>query len=236
MKLAKLATLLLAPLFLACVAFAAPMTVSAASDNVTVVVNGKATALKAGATIPVGATIKVAKGASARVTLPDGTVVGLGEGATFALDSATEGDGATATVASLTGGAISVQANLKKGSSIAIKTVAGTISGTKGTFSVSTTASSATVVSTEGRWRVVGTNGKAAVLAAGQTVYLTKDNSNAAPRPATRSEKAQVATLLGKDASKPAVADATPVLTQDPFADFEIDGVDIKTHVNSPAL
>lgn len=234
MKLAKLATLLLAPLFLACVAFAAPMTVSAASDNVTVVVNGKATALKAGATIPVGATVKVAKGASARVTLPDGTVVGLGEGAAFALESATEGDGATATVASVSGGAISVQANLKKGSSIAIKTVAGTISGTKGAFSVATTASSATVVATEGRWRVVGTNGKAAVLAAGQTVLLDKANPNPAPRPATRKEKAQVTALLGEEAAP--AATAAPELNQDPFAEFEIDGVDIKTHVNSPAL
>ncbi len=234
MKLAKLATLLLAPLFLACVAFAAPMTVSAASDNVTVVVNGKATALKAGATIPVGATVKVAKGASARVTLPDGTVVGLGEGATFALDSATEGEGATATVASLSGGAISVQANLKKGSSIAIKTVAGTISGSKATFSVATTASTATITSTSGRLRVAGTNGKVAVLAAGQTAFLTKENPNPSPRPATKNEKAQVAALLGKEAT-PAAA-AAPVLIQDPFADFEIDGVDIKTHVNSPAL
>lgn len=238
MKLAKLATLVLAPLFLASVAFAAPMTVSNASDNVTVVVNGKASALKAGATIPVGATVKVAKGASARITLPDGTVVGLGEGATFSVSSSTEEDGVTNTVASLSGGAISVQTNLKKGSSIAIKTPAGTISGNKGVVSLSATTSTVTVTATEGRWRVVSATGKASALAAGQTAFLTKDSPNPALRPATRAEKTQATQLLGEDLRTPVQA---PVLA-DPFEDVSVEGVDLNTHVdsqvseNSPAL
>lgn len=237
MKIAKLATLLLAPLFLASVAFAAPMKATAASDNVTVVVNGKASALKAGATIPVGATVKVAKGASARVVLPDGTVVGLGEGASFTVSSSTEEDGVTKTLAALSGGAISVQTNLKKGSALDISTPAGTISGISGTVSVSVTSSTATVTSAQGRWRIVGTNGKVAMLAGGQTIFLTKENPKLAPRPATRSEREQVNNLLGEEHRAWAPADNAGMA--DPFGeDAAIEGVDINTHIseNSPSL
>lgn len=234
MKLAKLATLVLAPLFLASVAFAAPMTVSAASDNVTVVVNGKATALKAGDTIPAGATVKVAKGASARVTLPDGTVVGLGEGASFSVKSSTEEDGVTSTAASLSSGSATIRTNLKKGSSLAVQTPAGTISGIKGTVTVTATASTTSITSTDGRWRVAGSDGKVSVLAAGQTVFLTKNNPNPAPRPATRAEKNQAALLLGTD-EDPRTSSA-PVAA-DPFGeDVEIDGLDLATiPENSPS-
>lgn len=233
MKLAKLATLLLAPLFLASVAIAAPMTVSASSDNVTVVVNGKATALRAGAEIPVGATVKVAKGASARVTLPDGTVVGLGEGATFTLTSATEEDGITTTVAALSGGALTVQTNLKKGSVLEINTPSGTLSGNKGTATVSLTPSSMTVTATQGRWRVTGTNGKAVVVAGGQTVLLKKNNPSPAPRPATRREMANAESILAagdEDYRDPATS--LPMPEEDPFGDVEIEGSDINTFVN----
>lgn len=234
MKLAKLATLLLAPLFLASVAFAAPMTVSVASDNVTVVVNGKATALKAGATIPPGATIKVAKGASARVTLPDGTVVGLGEGATFSLESSEEKDGLTATVASLSGGTATVQANLKKGSALVVNTPAGTISGVKGTVMITATSSTMTVTSTSGRWRITGTNGKASVLAPSQTVLLTKENPKPAPRPATKAEKTRAEQILasGEEGFRPTTG--TPNMAPDAFGDdVGIDGVDLNTTINS---
>lgn len=235
MKFAKLATLLLAPLFLASVAFAAPMSVSVASDNVTVVVNGQATALKAGATVPVGATIKVAKGASARVTLPDGTIVGLGEGATFALKSSTEEDGVTATVATLSSGAITVQANLKKGSALAINTPSGTVSGIKGTVTIAATSTTMLVTSTKGIWRVVGTNKKASALATGQTVLLTKNNPKPAPRPATQSEKNKASSMLaaGEEFAPPAPEDK---LLDDPFQNLGIDGVDLNTAENSYSL
>ena len=237
MKLAKLATLVLAPLFLASVAFAAPMTVSVASDNVTVVVNGKATALKAGATVPAGATVKVAKGASARVTLPDGTVVGLGEGASFSVKSSTEEDGVTSTVASLSGGAATVQANLKKGSSFTLETPAGTISGIKGTVTVTATASTMSVTATQERWRVAGTDGKVSVLAAGQTIFLTKDNPNPAPRPATRTEKKQAELLLAAGEEDFRTPGASAPVDADPFGgDVEIDGLNLATiPENSPS-
>lgn len=238
MKFAKLVSIILSPIFLAAALFAAPdTTVQAAKNDVVVVVNGVASALKPGDTVPAGAVVKAGKGSAAQLKLPDGSLVGVGEGAEVTVSVSETG---TATVISLGSGTITVQSNAPRGSSVTIQTPSGTVSGTKGTVTVTATASTATVTATSGNWRVTGTTGDTGVLGANQTVMVKKDDATFAPRPATKSEVAKAETTLSAEgapgaetpASKPAAA---------PEADsgaVDIEGNDINTNVtpNSPDL
>lgn len=237
MKFAKLVSIILSPLFLAAALFAAPdTTVQAAKNDVVVVVNGVASALKPGDIVPPGAVVKAGKGSAAQIKLPDGSLVGIGEGAEVRISVSEAGESSI----SLGSGTITVQSNAPKGSSVTILTSSGAVTGTRGVVTVTATASTATVTATSGNWRVTGTTGDTGVLGANQTVMVKKDDATFAPRPATKSEVAKAETTLSAEGapgaetsvSKPAAA---------PEADsgaVDIEGNDINTNVtpNSPDL
>lgn len=229
MKLVKLATILLAPFFLAALLGAAEAKVSAAADNVTVVANGVASPVKAGDVIPVGATVKVSKGQAATITLPDGTVAVLEAGSELTVTASTEKDGVTATSVKLSGGTASFSAKLAKGSSLTIATTSGMISGNKGTVSVTATPSLTTVTSADGSWTVQSQAGAVAKLAEGQSALVKATDQRIAMRPATKAElqRSQPEAPVAPAGDAPAV----------PSDEVSIDGVNINAQISedSPA-
>ncbi|MGN0835663.1 MAG: FecR domain-containing protein [Candidatus Spyradosoma sp.] len=237
MKFAKLVSIVLSPIFLAAALFAAPeATVQAAKNDVVVVVNGVATALKPGDTVPAGAVVKAGKGSAAQLKLPDGSLIGVGEGAEVVVSVSETG---TATVIGLSSGTITVQAPGAAKSSVTIQTPSGTVSGTKGTVTVTATAATVSVTSTSGNWRVTSTNGDTGVLGTNQTVMVKKDDSTFAPRPATATETAKAETTLSADGAPGAEKPSAPVApAADSGASSTIEGNDVNTNVtpNSPAV
>lgn len=235
MKFAKLVSIILSPLFLAAALFAAPdSTVQAAKNDVVVVVNGVASALKPGDIVPPGAVVKAGKGSAAQIKLPDGSLVGIGEGAEVRISVSEAGESSI----SLGSGTITVQSNAPRGSSVTIQTPSGTVSGTKGTVTVTATAATVSVTSTSGSWRVTGTNGDTGVLGANQTVLVKKGDATFAPRPATKSEAAKAETTLSADGASGAEKPAAPAAPDAGSDSVNIEGNDINTNVtpNSPAI